>query len=153
MEETGISPTVIQCFRDFYTRLQLWFRYGQVDGGKWTMANGLAQGCPASPDLLNLMFEPFHRWAAAQQVGVPMDDGNLASSSFADDLCLLATSLAEVELLVSGYQLWCQLLRVQLHVDKTELWYSTMPGGKKVTLKLDTGPGAGDPGNIPDGGH
>ena len=34
MEETGISPTVIQCFRDFYARLQLWFRYGQVEGGK-----------------------------------------------------------------------------------------------------------------------
>ena len=31
---------------------------------EWSMSNGLAQGCPASPDLLNILFEPFHRWAS-----------------------------------------------------------------------------------------
>ena len=57
------------------------------------MANGLAQGCPASPDLLNLLFEPFHRWAAKQDVGVAIVDGlKVPSGSFADDLALVATT-------------------------------------------------------------
>ena len=83
-----------------------------------------------------------------------MDDGNLASSSFADDLCLLATSLAEVELLVSSYQLWCQLLRVQIHVDKTELHGARGQEEHFEDLKVGHWAlGAGDPGYIPDGGH
>ena len=58
---------------------------GQVDGEEWTMASGLAQGCPASPDFMNLLFEPFHRWAGAQQVAVEIDGNFVASSSFAGD--------------------------------------------------------------------
>ena len=40
MEETGISPVEIRCFRDLYARLRHRFRYGQVDGvsGTWLMA-------------------------------------------------------------------------------------------------------------------
>jgi len=55
MEEAGIPPPVIRCFRSFYTHLRQRFRYGQVDGAEWAMANGLAQGCPASPDLMNVL--------------------------------------------------------------------------------------------------
>ena len=31
------------------------------------MANGFVQGCPACPGLVNILFEPFHRRAAAQK--------------------------------------------------------------------------------------
>ena len=140
MEETGIPTAVIQCFRTFYSHLRQRFRYGQVEGAEWHMANGLAQGCPASPDLLNLLFEPFHRWAGTQQLGVQVDGQFLASTSFADDVCLLATSLKEAVLLVSAYQRWCNLLRIQLHLGKTEIWCSTLPAGRRVTLNLETGP-------------
>jgi hypothetical protein len=48
--------------------------------------------------------------------------------------------LPEVELLVGSYQRWCQLLCVQLHIGKTELWCSALPGGRRVTLQLESGP-------------
>ena len=140
METTGISPVVVRCLRHFYAHLLHRFRYGTVEGSAWTMANGLAQGCPASPDLLNILFEPFHRWAGSQRVGVEVAGAFLASSSFADDICLLATSLSEAELLVGGYQAWCDLLRIHLHLEKTELWCSELAGGQPVTLKLASGP-------------
>ena len=107
LELTGVDPRVVRCFRSFYAQLRHHFRYGQVDGTEWLMANGLAQGCPASPDLLNILFEPFHRWAASQGVGVTIEDYRVASTSFADDVNLIALSLAEVELLISGYLSWC----------------------------------------------
>ena len=140
MEETGISPKAIGCFRDLYARLRHRFRYGQVDGSEWQMTNGLAQGCPSSPDLLNILFEPFHRWAGAQGVGVEILGEFVASTSYADDVDLLGTSQSEVELLVSGYQAWCTLLGIQLHLDKTELWCSELSGGQKVVLNLESGP-------------
>ncbi len=45
--------------------LQARFWYGQVDGAEWGVANGLAHGCSTSPDLLKIVFEGFHHWAAA----------------------------------------------------------------------------------------
>ena len=64
----GVAECTVRCLRGFYPQLHEWFRY--VDGSEWFMANGLAQDCPASPDLMNILFEPFHRWAAAQCKGV-----------------------------------------------------------------------------------
>ena len=62
---------------------------------------------------MNTLFEPFHCWAATQPVGVPVLDLRVASASFADDLVLLGTSLAETVLLVDAYQRWCRLLDSQ----------------------------------------
>ena len=77
---------MVCCLRNFYRQLRHRFRYGQVDGSEWFMANGLAQGCPTSPDLMNVLFEPFHRWAAAQKKEVAVADTFVASASFSDDV-------------------------------------------------------------------
>ena len=70
----GVDKRIVECLKNFYIKLRHRFRYGQVDGSEWSMANGLAQGCPASPDLMNTLFEPFQRWAADQKKGVSVDD-------------------------------------------------------------------------------
>ena len=93
LERAGVPCHVVRCFRDLYCRLRHHFRYGQVDGTEWSMANGLAQGCPASPHLLNILYEPFYRWAASQAVGVRLLDTYVATASFADDVVLLGTDL------------------------------------------------------------
>jgi len=62
LARVGVGSATVGCFRSFYSQLRQRFRYGQVDGSEWSMANGLAQGCPASPDLLNILYEAFHRW-------------------------------------------------------------------------------------------
>ena len=56
LQHAGIRVQVVTAFSAFYQDLQRRFRYGQVDGDVWHAANGMAQGCPASPDLLNLLF-------------------------------------------------------------------------------------------------
>ena len=111
MKRPMVPPHIIAFFRSFYDALRQKFRSGQVDGSDWSMANGLAQGFPAIPDLLNLLFEPFHLLAAAQGVGVPVTATFLVASwSFADGIALAFTSLAEVVILVQGYLDWCALL-------------------------------------------
>ena len=86
------------------------------------MVNGLAQGCPASPDLMNILFEPFHCWAAAQKKGVVVADTFVTSASFADDVALVAVSLEVVRFLISGYTAWCDLLQIKLYATKTQIW-------------------------------
>jgi len=120
-----------------FARQEVCSASGNSDGLSVSMANVLTHRCPASPDLLNIIFEPFHRWAGAQGVEVELLGDHVASTSYVD---LLATSLEEIELLVSGYQAWCDMLRIQLHLTKTELWCLQLPGGTSVTLQLGSGP-------------
>ena len=99
----GVSPSVVQCFSAFYHHVRRRFRYGAVEGQVWFAANGLAQGCPASPDLLNILLETFHRWAVAQGLGIPVAHLRIPSISSADDVVLLASSRIEAEALVQAY--------------------------------------------------
>ena len=62
LRHAGVREPVVRCFEAFYQGLRRRFRYGHVQGEVWHATNGLAQGCPASPDLLNMLFEPFHSW-------------------------------------------------------------------------------------------
>ena len=126
LRAAGMSVNVVDTFAAFYRDVRRRFRYGAVLGEPWRAANGLAQGCPASPDLLNILFETFHRWAAAQRLGVDAGGFTIASVSFADDLVLLAPSQAAVEQLVAAYLQWCGLLGVQ--VTKVQIWSSQGPG-------------------------
>ena len=82
LARVGVGSATVDCFRSFYSQLRQRFRYGQVDGSEWSMANGLAQGCPASPDLLNILYEAFHRWASAQRKGVPVDGVSATSTGY-----------------------------------------------------------------------
>ena len=138
LARVGVDARIVTCLRNFYRQLRHRFRYGQVDGSEWFMANGLAQGCPASPDLMNILFEPFHRWAAAQSKGVSVVNTVVASVSFAADVTLVATSLEELRFLVAGYYEWCALLGVRLNATKTQLWCNRGAVGRQVRLKFGT---------------
>ena len=116
----GVPPGLVGVFRSFYGGLRRRFRYGQLDGDVWHATNGLAQGCPASPDLLNILFEAFHRWAHAAGLGIEIAGIRVASVSFADDLALVAASKKEMVSLIDAYLEWCQLLGV--NVVKVQLW-------------------------------
>jgi hypothetical protein len=121
MRRAGVGSHVVQCFEAFYQGLQRHFRYGQCDGTFWQATNGLAQGCPASPDLLNILLEPFHRWALATGYGVEVQPGcRVPSVSFADDVALVAGTKSDLEALIVGYLEWCSLLGVQ--VTKVQAW-------------------------------
>ena len=126
LRAVGVEEKVVAAFAAFYRDVRRRFRYGTVLGEPWHAANGLAQGCPASPDLLNVLFEPFHRWAAAERLGVDVGGLHLASVSFADDLVLVASSRAAMERLIAAYLDWCRLLGVQ--VTKVQVWSSLGPG-------------------------
>ena len=103
MGHAGIRPSVVACFADFSCRIRRRFRYGQQEGTPWQACNGAAQGCPASPDELSILMEPFHRWARSCALGVVVAGIHIPSVSFADDLVLVAASKAELETLISAY--------------------------------------------------
>ena len=67
---------------------------------RYCAASGLAQGCTASPGLVNVL-SPW--WAAAQRTGFPILGNLTASGNLSDDVMLVVTSSPEVLQLVNGY--------------------------------------------------
>ena len=131
MRQAGVPERIVQCFASFYAALQRRFRHGQGDGEPWQATNGLAQGCPASPDLLNILLELFHRWALSAGHGVEVSPGcRVPSGSFADDVALVAATQADLESLIAAYLHWRQLLGVR--VTKVQAW-TNLPGVHAVS--------------------
>ena len=126
LRHAGVPLRVVEGFSVFYRDLRRHFRYGQVDGAVWHAANGMAQGCPASPDLLNLLFEAFHRWASASGHGVYVAGCSVASVSFAEDLALVGASKEGVRLLIEAYLEFCALLGIR--DTKIQLWSNSGAG-------------------------
>ena len=122
---SGAPASRIATLRHFYGHLRRCFRYGQAEGQHWFAANGFPQGCSLSPDLLNLLMEPFHRWARANDLGVPVGDTRIPSLSFADDLALVSDSQPSMVTLIEAYLSWCELLG--LRVTKVQLWTNVGP--------------------------
>ena len=85
--------------------------------------NSLMQGCPAAPDQLNMLLEPFHRWALAQGLGVEVGGRRVPSVSYADDVALVGQDKAEALVLIGAYLRWCELLG--LRVTKIQVWSNT----------------------------
>ena len=126
MRKAGIPERIVGSFLGMYRQMKRWFKYGGCEGEKWEATNGLAQGCPASPDLLNLLYETFHRWAASQGLGVNFEfedeSVKVPAASYADDLTLMAGSWAELIVIIDGFLRWCKLLGLVVNVKKTQLW-------------------------------
>ena len=123
LARVGVDPRTACCLRNLYRQLRRQFQQAQMDG------------CPASTDLMNILFEPFHRWAVAQKKGVAADTF-LAWVSFAGDVTLVAVSLEEVQFLISGHQAWCNLLRIKLNATKTQIWCNRGAGGWVIKVKF-----------------
>ena len=138
MGAAGFPESVVGPFRAFYRDLRRRFRYGRWDGEEWTATNGMAQGCPASPDLLNLLYETFQRWAREQGLGYVVRCGDkglqIPSASFADDLTLVARSWPEMSKLIEAFLRWCALLGLQVNVDKTQVW-TNLKKAKSVDIQ------------------
>ena len=142
MRRSGMRGTTVDSLEDFHRRLRRRFRYGQVDGREWGATNGLMQGCPGSPDELNMLMEPFHQWARAKGYGVEVAGHRIPSLSFADDIVLLGGSKNELEILIAGYMRWMALLLLRVTVAKTQVWWSGK-GTRKVKVggeRIETGP-------------
>ena len=143
LEALGADPAIIGGFKGMYRDLTRRFRFGRLEGEQWRASNGLAQGCPASPDLLNAMYEPVHRWmeALAQECGAEVrfhgGSRHFASAGYADDIVLMARSWEHAKRLVEGFLRWCELLGLRVNVGKTQVW-SNRKGVKEVRIREET---------------
>ena len=133
MRCTGMPEMVVRTFEVFYAELRRHFRYGQVAGEVWKAANSLMQGCPAAPDQLNMLLEPFHRWALTQDLGVEIGGRQVPSVSFADDVALVGRDKSEALVLIDAYLRWCSLLG--LNVTKIQVWSNT---GREQEVRVGT---------------
>ena len=124
----GVAECTVRCLRSFCRQLPHRFRYGQEDGSEWVMANGLAQACPASPDLKNIPFEPLRLRSVRASWLVILSLHQPALRMMPH----IATSLEEV----AGCHHWCGLLGFKLNGSKTSVGQQGPGAGRHITLKF-----------------
>ena len=99
-------------------------------GVEWSGSGGALR----PPDMLNILLEPFQRWAAGQGCGIVIRGGEeVASCSFADDVVLIAPGREKLLTLVSGYLEWCRLLGLRVQEAKTQVW-TNKPDGRRFRV-------------------
>ncbi len=95
LRRSGVPLQLVGFLEAFYQSMQCQFSYRELDRQPWSAAYRLAQGCPVSQDLLNILSERFHRLAAVGDHGVELVHGcRIAFVNFADYLALVATKKA-----------------------------------------------------------
>ena len=127
MAQLGVPSRVGAVFGSYYAGLERHFRYGQRSGAPWTARNGLPQGCPAAPDLLNMIMAVFHAWVRRQGLGIEVAGCRLAALSYADDVAVVASSLTQLQVLIGGFLEFCRLAGFEVGVPTMQVW-SSQPG-------------------------
>jgi len=121
-EAAGLHRGVAGPLRHMYANLSRRYKIGPAVGAEHTATNGLLQGCPLSPILLNSLLSCWTRAIEAASLTTP--------ASYADDMNLLSTgrdAKAEMQKALEVADDYIGLTEQELNVAKSSL--TTIPTG------------------------
>ena len=84
---------------------------------------GLRQGCPLSATLFGLFIDGSHRYleTAVPTAGIRILQLRLRELVYADDICLLTSSLEQLQALIDALAAYCATLHMEISVPKTKV--------------------------------
>ena len=99
LEHTGLPDFLCRFLRCIYEDSITHVEFAGAERGKFQMARGVRQGCPASGFLFTMAFDPIFRWF--QESIVPRNVDNLeflqpAQCAYADDLATASSSFRDL---------------------------------------------------------
>jgi len=113
-EAEGMDKHMLGVARYMYRTSTRRFWYAAGEGEEFTARNGIAQGCPLSPEFLKGLMEVFRRYVVAKFPGY----AGCAITVYADDMILVATSVREAQQMVDAFALWADTLGVKVNASK-----------------------------------
>lgn len=98
------------------------------------MTDGVGQGDPLSCILFNLFIEPLARFVSALggAPGVMVEGVNVRALLFADDMCNLASSPAELQVVLDATQCWATAWGMEVGISKTNAVHFPPPSRAQV---------------------
>jgi hypothetical protein len=82
---------------------------------------GVRQGDVLSPTLFSLYINDFSQAIQESGVGVEVGESRLGVLLYADDICLIAETEEDLQILLDIADVWCRQWRMQISVEKTSV--------------------------------
>ena len=95
---------------------------------------GVRQGCVISPLLFDVFVDGLAREMKALGLGVAAGEGRLSLLLYADDIVVLANSVADLQRMMSAVEGFCRRWRLQVNMSKTKVVEFGSRGVRKIFL-------------------
>ncbi len=128
MKKVGLPQHFISLIQHVYSHASFCVSTDEGTSEQQPYTRGLKQGCPISPTLFNIFFAPTHAFLRHHHPQLGADIGmahTLQAIYYADDVVLVAASLAQLQALVSTFNSFC---------NKLGLAINTKPGKSNVVV-------------------
>ena len=117
---------------NWYNGLQCRVKWGSFYGDWFLISAGVRQGGILSPDFYNIYVDDLIRMLQESKVGCYISDIFAAAIFYADDMCVVASSLRGLQKLLELCSAYCSEWDICLNVKKTKNLYF----GKKLSFNF-----------------
>ena len=122
LQRLGIHAQMLGAIQSLYADCLLSIRVGGACGEGQTPATGLRQGCPLRATVFGLFIDGLHHHleSTLPMAGIGLHGMRLRELVCVGDICLLATSLAELQALIDALAFYFGTLHMEVSVPKTK---------------------------------
>ncbi len=118
----GVQGKMLDVLQSLYDNCLLSMRVSGFSGEGQTPSTGLWQGCSLSATLFGLIIDGLHHCleTVATAAGVQIQHMRLRELVYADDICLMASSLEQLQALIDALSSYCANLHMENSIPKTK---------------------------------
>jgi hypothetical protein len=119
----GVRDNMLSCLVSMYWSTPMVVKNGREHGPSVDSTIGVKQGDPLSPLLFGLFIDRVEAWLSehAAQCGVELQGELLRVLLYADDLTLVASTPADLQVLLDALQSFCAANSLHVNVDKSAI--------------------------------
>jgi hypothetical protein len=124
LADLGIRGTFLCALKDLYSQCRLHVKVnGKLSTDAFFTLSGVKQGCPLSPTLFGLFIEQLDEFLRLRlpHIGFSIQGQKHGDLMYADDVTLLAESVADLQSLLNCFEELCEHYGMSVNIPKTEI--------------------------------
>ena len=123
LERLGIHGSMLCAIKSVYSGCLLAMKMNNAHGDTQCPSIGLRQGCPLSATVFGLFLDGLHNHLqqSVPGAGIQVQDLKITDTEYADDVMLLGSTPAQLQILINAMTHYCEALHMQISAAKTKV--------------------------------